>query len=426
MASRIAQKKKRMDEEDMGVIQRRKVTASSTSIADIKARAKAEKVSKRQVPVTESQKVSKRQEVVVPVTESNIVETAPVPAPPKIESREDLSSTLKDILQPKQDVKPDTLQPVRETISNSQNIRYEPETNRYKIVDSTPVQNLKTIESVIQSIPESKPALPVISSRSQAEARLPKRSYETPQQYSERISAVVAQEEKLASKGISSGDKASAIVKQAQDISQKRIDDQKAQTQVQEAYANDPWVKERLAMKAERERSDAIFNPIVQGLTDTMDVFVHALPILGGGAGGILAQAYKNFAPPTSQFYQEKSMGDKTVSFLKDNLQDKVKDLGTGVALSQIKNGVNLAKGYRGIALSNKTATKNFGIGKPSVNNPVAPLPTGSQMFVPRTAPSTVTTPITSLPVRSVQAPQRLQAPRTDVLISPRTNVVRR
>jgi hypothetical protein len=183
-----------------------------------------------------------------------------------------------------------------------------------------------------------------------------------------------------------------------------------------------------MAMKEARAKEDAFFNPIVQGLTDTMDVLVHALPVLGGSAGGVLAQAYKNFAPPTSQFYQDKSMGDKTVSFLKDNVQDKLKDLGTGIAMSQVKNGINLVKGYRPVSISNKTATKNFGIGAPSVNNPVAPLREGSQFYFPKTAPATPNIPIGPLPKPAVtQAPQRLQAQRTDNLINQRrTNVVRR
>lgn len=415
MASRIAQKKKRMDDEDTGVIARRRVTAPSSSIADIKARAKAENIAKAK---------QEYQGVVVPQSKPDL-ESAPVNPPATINTRDDLSNTIKDILQPKQETKPDVLAPPRETISNTQNIRYNPTTNTHSIVETTPMENLKTIENVIKQQSQPKAQEIQVNTRASIEARLPKRSYETPQQYTERIDRVIAQEQQLASKGISASDKASAIVKQAQDITQQRENEQKAQAQTQQAYANDPWVQERLAMKEARERENAIFMPIVQGLTDVADVMVHALPILGGSAGGVLAQAYKNFAPPTSQFYQDKSMEDKTISFLKDNVMDKVKDLGTGVAMSQLKNGVSLVKGFRPISISNKTATKNFGIGAPSVNNPVAPLREGSQFYVPKTAPAPSVN-IGNLPAKATQAPQRLNAQRTDVLISPRTNVVRR
>jgi len=414
MASRLAQRRKMQEDEMEGVSKRRKVTAPTSSpMMSERERAKAEKIARRQVTVPQTQPD---------------VETAPVSPPTTIQTKEDMSNTLKDILQPKQDVKPDVLSPPKEIITNTQNIRYDPETDKHTIVSSTPTENLKTIEDVVKSIPtpQASQTAEVTTSRSTVEARLPKRSYETPQQYSERIDRVIAQEQKLASKGISAGERQSAIVKQAQEITQKREDEQKAQAQIEKAYYDDPWVQERLAMKEARAREDAFFNPIVQGLTDTMDVLVHALPVLGGSAGGVLAQAYKNFAPPTSKYYQDKSMEDKTISFLKDNVTDKVKDLGTGIAMSQVKNAVNLAKGYRGISLSNKTATKNFGIGSPSVHNPVAPLRTDSQFYVPRTTPTTSNINVGRLPARPTQAPQRLNAPRTDVLISPRSNVVRR
>lgn len=415
MASRIAQKKKRMDEEDIGVIARRKVTAPSSSIADIKSRAKAENIAKAK---------QEYQGVIVPQSKPDL-ESAPVNPPTTIQTREDLSNSLKDFLQPKQETKPDVLAPPRETISNTQNIRYDPQTDGHKIVETTPIENLKTIESVINKTTQQPEAIPVMDSRATIEARLPKRSYETPQQYSERIDRVITQEQQLASKGISSSDRASAIVKQAEAIAQKRQDDLKGQAQVEQAYFNDPWVKERLAMKEQRAKEDAFFNPIVQGLTDTMDVLVHALPILGGSAGGVLAQAYKNFAPPTSQFYQDKAFEDKTISFLKDNVADKVKDLGTGIAMSQIKNGVNLVKGYKGVNF-NKVSADKFGNGVRGVNNPVATLTEGSQMYVPKTAPSMSSINVGKLPAKPVQAPQRLQAQRTDTIISPRTNVVRR
>ena len=415
MASRLA--KKKLNEDEVGVVKRRRVTAPEPVMTE----------QERVISEKRARMEQRTRSVVVPQTQPD-VETAPVPPPPTINTTQDMSNTLKEILQPKQEVKEDTITPEIKTVQNDQNVRYDPATDRTEIVTSTPSENLKTIEKVIQSIPsvQQVSAVPLASSRASIESKFPKRSFESPQQYSERIDSVIAQQERLASKGITEGERASAIVKQAQGITEQRAKEQQAQKTVEETYFNDPWVQERLAMKEARARSDAIFNPIVQGLTDTMDVLVHALPVLGGSAGGVLAQAYKNFAPPTSQFYQDKSFGDKTVDFLTENVKDKVKDLGTGIAVSQLKNGVNLVKGYRPIALTNKSAVKNFGIGSPSVNNPVAPLREGSQFYVPKTAPATPTTPITSLPARSVQAPQRLQAQRTDVLISPRSNVARR
>jgi hypothetical protein len=396
MASRLASKK--LTEEEIGVVKRRRVTAPEPSMT-VKQRAVEEKRLKME---------ERNKPVVVPQTQPD-VETAPVPPPTTINTREDMSNTLKEILQPKQEVKKDTVTPTISAIQNNQNIRYDPETNRTQVVTSTPSQNLETIQKVISSIPSATPSAPApaVSSRSTLEAQNPKRSYETPQQYSERIDRVLASQQKLASQGISQSDKASAIVKQAQDITSQRKAEQEAQAKTQQAYANDPWVQERMAMKEARAKEDAFFNPIVQGLTDTMDVLVHALPVLGGSAGGVLAQAYKNFAPPTSQFYQDKSMGDKTVSFLKDNVNDKLKDLGTGIAMSQFKNGVNLVKGYRPISISNKTATKNFGIGAPSVNNPVAPLREGSTFYVPRTAPATPNVPIEPLQRTTLNLPAK-------------------
>ena len=413
MASRIA--KKKLGEDETGVIKRRKVTAPEPVMTE-----------QERVIAEKKAKIEARNNPIVPQTQEDL-ESAPVPAPPSINTREDMSNTLKEILQPSATPKQDTITPQISTLQNDQNIRYDPATDRTQIVTSTPSQNLESIQKVISSIPSTQTSAPAVSSRTILEAQNPKRSYETPQQYTERIDRIVASQQKLASQGISQSDKASAIVSQAQAITNQRKSEQEAQAKTQQAYANDPWVQERLAMKEAREREDAFFNPIVQGLTDTMDVLVHALPILGGSAGGVLAQAYKNFAPPTSQFYQDKSMEDKTLSFLKDNVQDKLKDLGTGIAVSQLKNGVNLVKGYRPISMSNKTATKNFGLGTPGVHNPVARLPEGSQMSYPRTTPSVPTTPIAPLPKPAVtQAPQRLNAPRTDVLISPRSNVARR
>lgn len=396
MASRLA--KKKLTEEETGVIRRRRVTAPDSAMT----------VRQRAVEEKRIENEARNKPIVVPQTQPD-TETAPVDPPTTINTRQDMSNTLKDILSPSQPTKQDTLTPTISSIQNNQNIRYDPETDRTQVVTTTPSQNLETIQKVISSIPSttsSAPA-PVVSSRATVEAQNPKRSYETPQQYSERIDRVVASQQKLASQGISQSDKASAIVSQAQAITSQRKAEQEAQAKTQQAYANDPWVQERMAMKESREREDAFFNPIVQGLTDTMDVMVHALPILGGSAGGVLAQAYKNFAPPTSQFYQDKSMGDKTVSFLKDNVNDKLKDLGTGIAMSQVKNGVNLVKGYRPISISNKTATKNFGIGAPSVNNPVAPLREGSSFYVPRTAPATPTTPIGPLQRTTLNLPAR-------------------
>lgn len=397
MASRLASKK--LTEEDIGVVKRRKVTESKP-VLSAKQRAVEEKRAKIE---------ARNEPIVVPQTQPD-VETAPVAPPTTINTKEDMSNTLKDILQPKQEVKQDTITPESNFVQNNQNIRYDPSTDRTQIVTSTPSQNLDTIQKVISSIPSTQttvPSAPVVSSRATVEAQFPKRSYETPAQYAERIDRVLASNQKLASQGVSESQKASAIVSQAQAITNQRKAEQEAQAKTQEAYANDPWVQERLAMKEARAKEDAFFNPIVQGLTDTMDVLVHALPILGGSAGGVLAQAYKNFAPPTSQFYQDKSMGDKTVSFLVDNVQDKVKDLGTGIAMSQLKNGVNLVKGYRPISISNKTAVQNFGIGKPSVNNPVAPLREGSSFYVPRTTPATPSTPIQPLQRTTLNLPSR-------------------
>lgn len=386
MASRLAQR--RLEEE--GVIKRRRVTAGEER--------------ERERERARQEKIQKRMQTSVPVTTPD-VETAPVPAPATIQTKEDMSNTLKEILQPKQEVKPDVISPPKEVITNDQVVKYNPETKQHRVVNTTPAENLKTIEQVIQSIPA--PTQAPVEARSSIEARLPKRSFETPQQYTERIDRVIAQEQRLQRAGITAGQRADAIVKQAQGITEQREKEQKAQQQQEQAYFNDPWVQERLAMKEARAREDAIFNPIVQGLTDVMDVFVHALPVLGGGAGGVLAQAYKNFAPPTSKFHQNISMEDKTVNFLTENLKDKAKDLGTGIAVGQLKNAVNLAKGYRGISLSNKTAVKNFGIGKPSVNNPVAPLREGSTMFVPKTAPATSTTPIQPLQRTTLNLPVR-------------------
>jgi hypothetical protein len=257
-----------------------------------------------------------------------------------------------------------------------------------------------------------------------------KLSTESQEQYETRLANVIDQNKKLALGGITSQQRSEAIATNAANINEankKAIEDQ---AKTEKAYFDDPWVKERLAKKAAFERENEIFNPILNGLTWVADNVASEVMPLAGPLGGIMAQAYKAFAPPTSKFYENNNFDDKVVNFLASNVQDKAQDLLLGQLKNTAKFAGNLAKGYR------RVDTKGGGLaggltGNLSVQEAGSKI-TGGNMYTPgvgnirgnigasaradfgdvRVGPLPATRP--------AQAPQRLVAPRTDVLLSPR------
>jgi hypothetical protein len=99
------------------------------------------------------------------------------------------------------------------------------------------------------------------------------------------------------------------------------------------------------------------FKPVLEGLTFVADeVITNVLPILGGAAGAVVSQAYKNFAPPTSKFYQDVNFEDKVVNFLADNAQDKAKDLLMGQLKGIGSAAKTAAQGYRRVGTGRTSA----------------------------------------------------------------------
>lgn len=190
---------------------------------------------------------------------------------------------------------------------------------------------------------------------------------------------------------------------------------------------------------------------IVRGLTKAADVIVADIaPIVGGPAGVALAQVYKAYAPEGSEYYQNKSFGDKTVDLITDMTKDKAKDVALG-SLKTVGNAIQAgAKGFRQLdkksgnileraVVPTQRGTSKIAGGKsfpegsnirgaqpstPSTVPAAQPLQSGTKLQLPPKQPATVPkaqpTRIGPLPRGKQQAPQRLQAQRTDVIISQR------
>lgn len=195
---------------------------------------------------------------------------------------------------------------------------------------------------------------------------------------------------------------------------------------------------------------NSVESKIVRGLTKTADVIVDVLPLVGGAAGTALAQVYKAYAPEGSEYYSNKGFGDKTVDLITDMTKDKAKDIAMG-SLKTIGNAIKVgAKGYRRVddkagnilekavvPIQGKSTKivggKSFPEGSnirgaqpptPSTVPKPQPLQSGTKLQLPPKQPPTVSKPqptrIGPLPRGKQQAPQRLNVPRTDVLISRR------
>ena len=274
--------------------------------------------------------------------------------------------------------------------------------------------------------------------------RVPKLSSESQEQYETRLARAIEQDKAFALKGVSVEERQKAL----QQESQQRLAEQAKYTMTEEqrqetvqAMKDRAELVDKLGLDPNRKYSGSYlaeiekrqndpFKPVLEGLTWVADNVVTNVIPLAGPLGGVLAQAYKNFAPPTSKFYQDANFDDKVVNFLVSNVEDKAKDL----LMGQLKNTLGFAKsigqGYRrvdleggglvgaatrGNALQN-ASSKIFGgrqysdvagnIRTPSTIGTRAELPTG------KIGPLA--------PVVSPQAPKALAAQRTDVLISPR------
>ena len=183
-----------------------------------------------------------------------------------------------------------------------------------------------------------------------------------------------------------SEDRKVAIANQASNIVADRQKDIEDQAKTEKAYFDDPFVKERLAKKAAFDRENAIFNPILEGLTFVADeVLTNVLP-LAGPLGGVISQAYKNFAPPTSKFYKEANFEDKVVSFLADNAQDKAKDLLMGQLKGIGSAAKTAAQGYRRVGSGRTSALSDRLVNQQEAVTKIpggTQFPTGSNIRTP-------------------------------------------
>ena len=274
--------------------------------------------------------------------------------------------------------------------------------------------------------------------------RVVKLSNETKEQYEARVARVIAQDKDFALKGTSVADRQKAISDEAAKFNaeaakytmteEQRLESVRAmkeRAELVEKLGLDPNRKYSGSYLAEIEkRQNDPFTPVVEGLTWFADnVMTEVIP-LAGPLGAIMAQAYKNFAPPTSKFYTQADFDDKIVNFLTSNVQDKAQDVLMGQLKNTLKFGKNLAKGYRRVDLeagglagaitrgsSVQQGTSKI-IGGNQYSN-VAGNIRGPQAVGARADFGDAK--IGPLPAtRAPQAPQRLQAQRSDVLISPR------
>lgn len=274
--------------------------------------------------------------------------------------------------------------------------------------------------------------------------RLPKLSSESKEQYETRVAKVIAQDKDFALKGIPVADRQKAIADEAAKhvaeqskytmTEQQRQETVQAMKEREELVAKlglDPNRKYTGSYLAEIEkRQNDPFKPVLEGLTTIADTVLSEVVPLAGPLGGIMAQAYKAFAPPTSKYYQESNFDDKIVNFLASNVQDKAQDL----LMGQLKNVAGFAKsaaqGYRRVdlegggltgAVTGSSALQNAGskiFGGNQYSDAAGNIRAASNIGVKAELPTAKVGPLA--PSTAPQAPQRLVAPRTDVLISPR------
>jgi hypothetical protein len=275
--------------------------------------------------------------------------------------------------------------------------------------------------------------------------RVLKLSTETQEQYETRLARVISQDKDFALKGISVADRQKAISDEAakfraQEAKYTMTEEQRLETvrlreeraKLVESLGLDPNRKYSGSYLAEIEkRQNDPFTPVIEGLTWFADNVVANVIPLAGPLGGILAQAYKNFAPPTSKFYTEADFDDKVVNFLVSNVEDKAKDLLMGQLKGTVGFAKNLAKGYRRVDLKGGEGLAGAATGRLALQESATRIP-GGRTFTEGVGnirgPQAIgtradfgDTRIGPLPAtRAPQAPQRLQAQRTDVLISPR------
>jgi hypothetical protein len=271
--------------------------------------------------------------------------------------------------------------------------------------------------------------------------RLVKLSSETQEQYEVRLARVIAQDKDFALKGVSVADRQKAIsdeaAKHVADLAKftmsedERVRTQAAMKERQELIEKlglDPNVKySQSYLDAIKARQEDPFTPIVQGLTDVADVVVgHILP-LAGPLGGVVAQAYKSFAPPTSKFYTDQEFGNKVVDFLVDNVQDKAKDLAMGQLKSVVGAAGNIAKGYRivgketGSTVGDKLAGSFARQADTTQMVGGRSFPAGSNIRGTLPVPSPSGPAIGGLPrVRDAPVPRAFNVQRNDVILSPR------
>ena len=274
--------------------------------------------------------------------------------------------------------------------------------------------------------------------------RVPKLSSESQEQYETRLARVIAQDKDFALKGTTVADRQKAIAEEAAKFNaeaakytmteEQRLESVKAmkdRAELIEKLGLDPNRKYSGSYLAEIEkRQNDPFTPVLEGLTSVADTVLSEVLPLAGPLGGVMAQAYKAFAPPTSKFYTESNFDDKVVSFLTSNVQDKAQDVLMGQLKNTLKFGTNLAKGYRRVDLEGGGLAGAV-TGGTSAQHATSKILGGNQYSQAAgnirgaqaigTKADFGTARVGPLPSDSVpQAPQRLVAPRTDVLVSPR------
>jgi len=231
---------------------------------------------------------------------------------------------------------------------------------RKDIVDVTPspTKTLSTIQEAVTAAPAVTP-LPTVATPQRYEYVY---NPETKTRTRQLVSTPAVTTSEARKQAIA--EQAAKIVGERERISlteAERVETQKAmqdRREYVEKLGLDPSRKYTASYLQEIEkRQKDPFKPVLEGLTFVADeVITNVLPILGGAAGAVVSQAYKNFAPPTSKFYKDVNFEDKVVNFLADNAQDKAKDLLMGQLKGIGSAAKTAAQGYRRVGSGRTSA----------------------------------------------------------------------
>jgi len=327
-------------------------------------------------------------------------------------------------------------------------------TNTRVVYEYNPVT--KQREKKVINVNTSEPTAPTVDYKEPTRLK-----NETDAQFEERKQRTLEESKRLAAAGLTSADKEKAILKQADDLNKWRDENMLTYEEVQASLEDKRQREERMKkvglgnvnsftitdeeLAAYEKDYNSTTSKILRGLTKAADVIVDIAPIVGGAAGTALAQIYKSYAPEGSQYYSDKSFGDKTVDLITEMSKDKAKDIALG-SLKTVGNAIQQGvKGYRRVGkgsgniieraiVPTQGASKIKGgqafpegsniRGTPAVPTPTVPTPqplkSGTKLQLPAKPKVEQPVKVQPLPKPKPQQPQRLQAPRTDVLISRR------